>query len=207
MKCSQAIGIVTFCLFPFFAHCAATEVPSREVRWLEGNGVPSQGTTWGVPWPRGAVLPGTSFALAGANGNAVPMQVWPLAYWPDGSLKWTAHAIPATENLAGPLLLKPGAETLPGKPLTVTEDATVITIDTGAIQCRIHKSGDVVIDSITRDGKILATSGALVCSLRDSPDLEDGGTFRQESFQGRISSVIVEQKGPVRAVIKIRASM
>ena len=119
-------------------------------------------------------------------------------------IKWTAHAIPAEENLAGPLLLKAGAETLPGKPLTVTEDATVITIDTGAIQCRIHKSGGVLIDSITRDGKTLATNGNLVCHLRDSPDLENDGTFRQESFQSQISSVTVEQKGPVRAVIKIQ---
>ncbi len=206
MKCSQAIRIVTFCLFPLFTFSAAGDVPSREVRWLDSNGVSSQGTTWGVPWPRGAVPPGTSFALVGTDENPVPMQTWPLAYWPDGSLKWTAHAIPATENRAGPLFLKPGAETLPGKPLTVTEDATVITIDTGEIQCRIHKTGGVLIDSITRDGKTLATNGALVCLLRDPPDLGNDGTFRQESFQGRISSVTVEQKGPVRAVVKIQGN-
>jgi len=30
-----------------------------------------------------------AFALATADGKALPLQTWSLAYWPDGSLKWS----------------------------------------------------------------------------------------------------------------------
>ena len=77
----------------------------REVRWLEADGpaVSTVGNTWGVPWARGTVPAQSSFALRGADGKTTPMQSWPIAFWPDGSLKWTAHAIPASVEVTGPL--------------------------------------------------------------------------------------------------------
>jgi len=43
----------------------------------------------------------------------VPVQTWPLAYWPDGSLMWTGHAISAAPDMAGPLQLAPGTAAVP----------------------------------------------------------------------------------------------
>jgi len=57
------------------------------VHWLETPA--RQGVTWGVPWARGAVAQGSQFALA----DGTPVQSWTTATWPDGSVKWTAHAI------------------------------------------------------------------------------------------------------------------
>ena len=54
-----------------------------------------------------------------------------------------------------------------------------------------------------RDGQTLAADGRLVCRLRSSPDLDADGTVQQEAFAATISSVIVEQRGPVRAVVRI----
>ncbi len=180
-------------------------VPAREVHWLESGGTDSAnpGTTWGVPWPRGVVAAGTAFALVGADGQAVPMQTWPLATWPDGSWKWTAHAIPAHTGAAGTLQLRAGTATAPKVPLTVTEDADGITVNTGVIQCRIRKAGGTLIEAITRGGKTLAADGRLVCRLRSSPDLEANGTIEQDAFAGQTALVKVEQNGPVRAVIKL----
>src|ERR1043165_3289703 len=60
------------------------------VRWLDGK-TPAiaQGVTWGTPWPRGQLKSARSFALRTTAGAGLPLQSWPLAYWPDGSLKWT----------------------------------------------------------------------------------------------------------------------
>ena len=55
----------------------------------------AQGVTWGTPWPRGKQRETKNFALRGADEKLQPLQSWPLAYWPDGSLKWTAHALAA----------------------------------------------------------------------------------------------------------------
>ncbi len=161
------------------------------------------GTTWGAPWPRGTMAADTTFALVGADGKRVPMQTWPLATWPDGSLKWTAHAIPAGTSLVAPAKLEPGTATLPDAPLTVAQEADTITVNTGVMQCRLHRAGGKLFDFITRDGKTLAVDGRLVCRLRSSPDLDAESDVQQEVYAGEISSVAVEQSGPMRAVIKV----
>ena len=55
--------------------------------WLDAK-APAvlDGATWGMPWPRGKVKAQTSFALRDGAGAGVPVQNWPIAYWPDGSL-------------------------------------------------------------------------------------------------------------------------
>lgn len=174
-----------------------------ELHWLEGA-APGRcdGTTWGVPWPRGQVSAGQTFALSSANGKAVPVQSWPLAYWPDGSLKWSGHSIGGAVGHPK-LILGPGKPASPTQAVTVTESAEVLTIDTGVIQCRVSKRGSRIIESITRDGRELLRDGKLVACSQDHPDLEVTGALRLENFESEISEVMVEQKGPVRAVVKL----
>ena len=63
-----------------------------DLHWLDGTPPPvARGVSWGVPWPEGAIQKDTTFGLTGENGSNVPIQTWPLAYWPDGSIKWTAR--------------------------------------------------------------------------------------------------------------------
>src|SRR4051794_22408643 len=45
------------------------------------------GVSFGVPWPRGLVRKGEGFSLS-SPVKRLPLQSWPLAYWPDGSVKW-----------------------------------------------------------------------------------------------------------------------
>ena len=68
-----------------------------QISWLGGEAPPvEQGVAWGVPWPKGAVPKDQAFSLT-AGGQALPLQTWPLASWPDGSLNWSAFA-----SIAGP---------------------------------------------------------------------------------------------------------
>src|SRR4051794_2160606 len=82
------------------ARATAPATPDAvELKWVDG-GVPAThaGVTWGVPWPKGKFKPGQTFGLARNGGNelvATPVQSWATATWPDGSLKWSAHAIAA----------------------------------------------------------------------------------------------------------------
>ena len=72
------------------------------VHWLDGTPPPAEtGITWGVPWPRGAVRKDQGFTLTGSDGKALALQTWPLAYWPDGSLKWSGLATVAAAGAAG----------------------------------------------------------------------------------------------------------
>ena len=171
------------------------------LHWLEGPAPQSlTGTTWGVPWAQGAHAAGTNFSLQTAAGAAVPVQSWPLAYWPDGSLKWTGHALPADAPASQNFALAAGSPAAPVHALTVHETSDAIDLDTGIMQCRIAKRGTVLIQQLARDGREIARDGRLVLLRQDR---SDPAAPRTESFASDIAKITVEQSGPVRAVIKL----
>ncbi|MCF3651655.1 Tat pathway signal sequence domain protein [Synoicihabitans lomoniglobus] len=179
----------------------ATAAGAAPVRWLD-DAAPAVfgGTTWGVSWPQGRHPATARFALTSAEGAAAPVQSWPLAYWPDGSLKWTAHAAPADVPLSGHYELAAGTPASPNRPLNTRITAEGIFVDTGVIQAHIAQQGDVLVPALTRGGETIAQAGRLVCLLEDR---SAPGTTREKAFAGRIDAVTLESDGPVRAVVKI----
>lgn len=169
--------------------------------WLEDGGLgAAPGSTVGVPWPRGTYQEDQKFAVTDADGKAVPVQSWPIAYWPDGSLKWTAHAVSSGN---GKLSLSAGDAAVPDKKVTVDQSGGTITVSTGVITAKIGKSGATLIKSVTRGSTEIAKNGRLVLIRQPEIEDEDQGSVRTERFEGAISAVTVEQTGPVRAVVKI----
>ncbi|GGZ08268.1 exo-rhamnogalacturonan lyase family protein [Streptomyces poonensis] len=171
--------------------------------WLEDGGLgAAPGSTVGVPWPKGAYGKEQKFALTDADGKAVPVQTWPLAYWPDGSLKWTAHAV-GTGAGAGKLTLAAGSPAAPEKKITVSSGGGTIEVSTGVITAKIGKSGSTLVKSVRRGPTEIARDGRLV--LLRQPEIEDGdqGATKLERFESVISETEVEQNGPVRAVVRI----
>jgi len=169
---------------------APTAAGTVAIDWLGGQAPAlAGGVSWGVPWPRGTVRTGQTFALLAGDGKPLPLQSWPLAYWPDGSIKFTGFA--SVAGGAGPFQLAPGNPSGAAS-LKVTETPAAIAIDTGTLRCRISRTGANLIDSLTMDGREVARQAKLVCTL-------EGGA----SFTGSIHKTTVEQSGPVRAVVKL----
>ncbi|MGC4981846.1 Tat pathway signal sequence domain protein [Streptomyces sp. DT193] len=169
--------------------------------WLEDGGLgAAPGSTVGVPWPRGTYRQDQTFALADADGNAVPVQSWPIAYWPDGSLKWTAHAVSSD---AGKLTLTAGEPAAPERKVTVDKSGGTITVSTGVITAKIGKNGSALVKSVSRGTTEIARNGRLVLIRRPEIEDEDQGTAKSERFESVISAAEVEQDGPVRAVVRI----
>jgi hypothetical protein len=175
---------------------------SADLSWLEGKPVESPGSTWGVPWGRGRFGGNQKFKLVAGDGTDVALQTWPLAYWPDGSLKWTAHAI-GPEATAEAFTLSPGEPVVPSPPVTVSERRKHVDIDTGVMTVRVKKRGTDLIEHIERDGRTVVTGGHLVNLTQDeAPDAETGSVTR-DRYVSKIDEVAVEQDGPVRAVVRI----
>src|SRR6187399_1137237 len=170
------------------------------VGWLDGSAsAVAQGVTWGTPWPRGKQREAKNFALRGADQKLQPLQSWPLAYWPDGSLKWTAHALPPGDAPAnGPfeVIARPNA-TKPVAKLSVKETDAAIEVDTGQFVCRIARQGSNIIDSIARSGREALRDGKLVLLRQDRAASADDAQVRQENFAGALEKITVEQRGPV----------
>jgi hypothetical protein len=163
------------------------------LNWLGGSPPPFEnGVSWGVPWARGAVRSGQTFALTTADGKPLPSQSWTLAYWPDGSIKWTGFAAVAGPAASGPLKIGPGSPAAPAQPLKTVDSGDAVTIDTGKLQCRIPRSGPYFLDALTVDGRVVARQAGLICTLKDGA-----------RFSGAVRKVTLEQPGPVRAAVKI----
>jgi len=162
----------------------------------------STGVSWGVPWAQGAIARGSNFNL-GAQGSSLPLQSWPLAYWPDGSIKWTGLATVLPVGFQGPVSLSTGAASASAGTLSVKTDSKSVTVDTGALKCSIPLSGSNIIDSMSLGGKNIAGASQLICVLQSGPADNPEDSPKRERYLSNMKHVTVEQQGPVRAVVKI----
>ncbi len=174
-----------------------------KLAWLDKSNSPlSAGLTWGVPWPKGTLKATQKFHLRNVQGNEYAVQSWPLAFWPDGSLKWTGNAASALPS-DGEYTIVPGGTAVTSAVITIREDESIIRIDTGKLQCIVNKSGQVLIAEISLNNEPIAISGLLQAIIQDQPDDTYDHPVAREILKGQIEQVTVEHRGPVRAVIKI----
>lgn len=184
---------------------ASTSVPSRQagrLSWLEGQEPAAKaGTTWGQPWPQGELSAQQALRLQAQDGSRIPLQSWPTAYWPDGSIKWTAHAAPEGATLGAQFRVEKGEGPQPEHPVRVSTSGDVIEVDTGRVSYRVPKSGDHLIRSMARNGTVIAQEARLVGLVQDQTDPQS--VSRVAAFQSRTERATVEQQGPIRTVIKL----
>jgi len=177
-----------------------TKIP---VKWLTDAPKRPTGVTWGVPWAKGELQRTESLALLRAEGASLPMQSWPTAFWPDGSVKWTAHAAAVPADESGTLHIVKGEPAVPDRPLTVKEAEEYIEVDTGLIVCRVNRKGPSAIREILRGETRICSDGRLV-GIREERSLTSGSRiFREEKLTGRVTGAAIEQSGPMRAVIRL----
>jgi hypothetical protein len=159
------------------------------------------GVSFGVPWPRGSVKRDATFNLVAAS-RQLPLQTWPLAYWPDGSLKWSGFATVVPAGLNAAFTLSQGSSQTAGA-LKVTNDAGSINVDTGTLKCVIATAGGAnLFESMTVDGRKVVGAGQLVCILQNGPQTDPEDSPTRDRFLSLIRKITTEQTGPVRAVIK-----
>ena len=172
--------------------------------WLDGA-PPSahEGQTWGVPWPRGTKARRARFALREPDGRAVPVQTWTTAWWPDGSIKWTAHAIPAGSAGLRSFRIGEGRTPAPTAPVSVRESADSIDVSSGRLRWRIARRGESIISSASNGGREVIRDVKLVATAQDRPASEGADTIAQRRFESQVTRTTVEQTGPVRAVVKV----
>ncbi|KAG9218199.1 hypothetical protein CCMSSC00406_0005880 [Pleurotus cornucopiae] len=190
-------------------HARAEEINAEQavdIKWLDGKAPAAlpAGTSFGIPWAQGDIDKTTPISVASSNGQKVPLQSWPLAYWPDGSLKWTGHALSAGTP-ADSFSISQGTPVEPTFPVSVSQNGNSITATTGQFSVTFNKSGATLIDSFSLGGKKLVQGGKLVVYVQNAPDEPEAAAAGPaiQITQGTIESVVIEQKGPVRAVIKV----
>lgn len=158
-------------------------------------------TTWGCMWEQGRCGQDTEYVCINEWGEQVPMQSRITAYWPDGSVKWTAHT-------ADSALLGESMEVLPGKPATsvegisIEEDGQKIVIHNGVFTFHIPKSGAYLFTDLKKGDSDCAFRAKPVLLLEE-PVMVDGNQARvQKQYAGNITEVTVEESGSLQTIIK-----
>src|SRR5262249_9032259 len=121
---------------------------------------------------------------------------------PDGSLKWTGHAASGPIE-AATLRLEPGAPARPEAPVTARVVGDAIVLASGDFRVTLARSGATLIRTAAPRGQAQIENAKLIC-LRQDRSQADSGIMRTERFESRIDSAVIEQAGPVRAVVKLQ---
>ncbi len=208
-KLTTTLLVLMLGLCTAIALAAAPKPAPVELTWLHAySQLQPSGVSWGVPWPRGAVKKNQAFTLTAANGEILPLQSWPMAYWPDGSLKWSGFAtVAGAEMKAFKLGFGKAAPKAKAAGLQVRETVQAISINTGALQCLVPKSGNLLLDSLLVDGRMVGGKGRLECVLQQGPDGEVYESPARERYRSKVNTVTLEQSGPVRAVVRVQGVM
>ncbi|BFM05138.1 hypothetical protein [Halioxenophilus aromaticivorans] len=196
----------------------AKRTPSESLVWLDTqpNAELNRGAVWGMPWAQGELDTEHALMLINESGKPAPMQTWPMAYWPDGSVKWTGHAVCKAADLGPHFSIRRGSalssmkelsntdpsKTEPSKTeLSIHSSADQLVVNTGSIQASIPKQGNFIIGEVQREGQTIAKNAIFVGSVQTEPNGTDSANSIK--FKSDISAVEIEQSGPLRAVIKV----
>ena len=184
--------------------------------------------TRGVTLPEGAVGDAGELTLAGPEG-VVPVQLRPLARWPDGSLKWVLADFQARVDGGEPSVyhLQAGAPAAvsPEEAVEVTETEEAVVVCTGPLRFSVSRLRPGLFDRVELgrrvDGVFQAEAdlsgeggGELWARIREGEFL--GGTRRRiygmggeclASLAPEEWSVEVEEAGPLRTVVTCRGAL
>ncbi|GJC96756.1 secreted protein [Colletotrichum higginsianum] len=195
---------------------------SATVKWLGRTPSYSAGTTFGLPWSRGKHFSNsTEFTVSGGGA----LQTWVTAYWSDGSIKWTGHAIPESESILDEYTVSASSssnsttrfsrarrqqQSGSGSGITVSDSADAVSVDTGKLAVTFPKSGSAVVGEIkTASGKTIGQNGRLV--LHSQSGVEDQAELRGQqadikhfNFESNVEEVTVSKDNVARALVTVR---
>ncbi|KAH6627937.1 hypothetical protein F5144DRAFT_288923 [Chaetomium tenue] len=187
---------------------------SVKVGWVGDSPAQNLGTTFGLPWPQGKYQP-DEVEFGVADGQT-PLESWVTGYWRDGSIKWSAHAIPKTDGVTDGYTIK-ATPIVKGKPkgkrqtisLSVEDGESEVTVNTGKLTVSFPKEGRYIVGSIkTAGGKTVGKDGRLVLhSQNNIPDTADDRTDKaidRFNFESNIEEVTVSEGNSVRALVTVR---
>ncbi len=197
------------------AYASPVQVKNLENRKAEVR----QGTSWGVPFAKGSVNASTTFTVKDTEGNVLSSDNRPLAYWPDGSLKWVSFAVVADKGLENLSI----EATTPDKTKTITKTITKtktkadasaepamasevpegIAVNTGAMQCLFPSSGESIILDLKLGDKLIASEAHLKTLLETRDNIGGRAVTSSEDFVSRVEKVSLVQNSAFKTTVKI----
>ncbi|MCI8528726.1 MAG: hypothetical protein HFH82_06165 [Lachnospiraceae bacterium] len=191
-------------------------------------------TTFGCMWKQGACGIGTEYECKNVGQNVkgkVPLQSRITAYWPDGTVKWTAHT-------ADTALLGDEIEVLPvkkdelhmcdgksadinyGEPVEESlkesmdmshrksmgmlclESEEEIILQAGSYTITIVKDGRHLFSAVEQDGKSYLCNGEGVLLLEEPAIIQGNPARMEKGYVSSIEKITIEETGDLKTIIR-----
>ncbi len=150
--------------------------------------------TFGVPHRRGEITVNDSLDIL-QDGEAVTAENHPIAYWNDGSVKWTS----VTADLRdAPVTVRKGIPKMkPDMPVRETSDT--ITVNNGSYDAVFHKSGGILFEA---NGVTIG-----IRAVKSLITVEDGTEVKRNvPYYGEVSECAVEYKSWMKTVVRVKGT-
>lgn len=154
-------------------------------------------TTFGCMWQKDMCNKTSSFILKNLDGIQVPVQSRITAYWPNGSVKWTAHTAKAS-LLTDEIEVEIAKDIKASQGIMVCETEKEIVITAGTSCLEISKNSSNLFTEFKANGKTILQNAKAVLVLQQ---LVSSGT-KDKSYVSKISSYKIEQQGNLQVIVK-----
>ena len=161
-------------------------------------------TTFGVIWDKKENFGNKEYQVTTQDEKVIPVQSRETAYYPDGSVKWTAHTVNAS-------LLTPSIE-LNAADFSKKEESvpTLLLEDKGevyhlagdGVSLDLHKSGESLITNFKSEGRCVIESAIPVLQIERKQKEGDECVSRIISYTGTIKNLSIEENGPYRVTAR-----
>lgn len=158
-------------------------------------------TTFGCIWHEGELAPGTAFTLQCDDCSMLPVQSRVTAYWPDGSVKWSAHTADAS-LMSETIDVEPGPAASAADPVVVCRSEDGVRVSTSRLSLTIPTSGPVLFTDLIADGKTRVSKAFPMLRIERRRDADGQETRTVSDFPGFIDCMTVEEEGPVAVIVK-----
>lgn len=167
---------------------------ASNLRWLggDGPGALASGVSFGMPWPKSFHESGQAFVIEG-GGRQYPLDSREMAFWADGSLKWTAHSVSANIGHSQSYTVKAVAQSANPAGVIVDSSSRNLSVTTQqGLQATFPSPGSsCLLEGLSLNGQTLCSKAELVASINNA------------QYSTLIKSVQIENATFARAVVKV----
>ena len=159
--------------------------------------------TIGLPFPQGSCVDADSLQLLDRYGRARRLQARTLDRWPDGSIRWAlldfqADVDDRVRTEYGVLVGHAKRTTVSGPRIVISRRADRLIVDTGAASFSLAQGAAFPFAAVTVNGR------PAIDAARTGLLVEDASGRTSATA---IESVVVEEDGPLRAVVRCSGSV
>lgn len=160
-------------------------------------------TTWGCLWEQGECPKYTEFSCRNEQGEQVFIQSRATAYWPDGTIKWTAHTGDSSKlGQEIEVVPEPGILAQTGIGICRKEGRLVLRTDCLEIRIADTEPGNTLFEQVNYNNKPFLLNAHPVLILEE-PVINMGRKVRLEKEYGaRIEKVTIEEQGQLQFIVK-----